>query len=437
MSAILHFDVPERGHMTPLEKMRTVMTTIAAAPADMSFATIIEEERKAFKGMHVVYATHFHDSYVQQVRMDQIEAECALVCGLFDGSGLLFYSDRIYRDMQRGPAQIMLDFSIGFDKNVCDNIRRYVEGRGIDRPDDLRQLLHMIRGRQDRGFNYDFFAYLVEEYEHFFVPNNDRPGNTMFALKVLDHIDEATIARFPASPLTPSIRATALRAAQETLSWFFANDLLSGLQLDQRKIYVILLKGLQLKWQGWSTSQALGELAGFSLQTLGKLAKREIYFAWKMMGGDGMIYPFFQPVLSPSAKSLNQLKGMSWDLTMLRWAETMSGVQRTSSAGTADFFIPFVASNDRRFREMVIACPLKAIIIDRHHKIMNLVYRDELIYQITLHEQMEEAGIGLGSVADQERRLRAPLNKGRIENAIVELEIEARVFLDQAAGCSA
>ncbi len=415
--------------MTPVEKMRTVMTAIATMSPSASFASIIDAKREAFHGMHVAYATHSHDSYVQQVRMDQIETECALVCRLFDGSGLLFYSDEIYRDMRHGPARIMLDFSIGLDKNVCDNIRRYVEGKAIDRPDDLRTLLQMVRGRQDQDFNYDFFAYLVEEYEHVFVPNNDRPGKTMFALKVLDHIDEVAISRFPLSPLTSSIHDKAWREAQEALSWFIANGSLSAFQLDQRAIYAVLLKGLQIRWKEVPINQTLGELARFSLQTLGKLAKREIYFAWKMIGGDGTVYPFFQPAFAHSEKSLKKLKGISWDLTMLRWAETMSGMRRAVRGEMSDFFIPFVASHDRRFREMVNACPLKAIIVDHRTKNMNVVYRDELAYQVALQEQMARASITLGSPQDQVRRLRAPLNKARIENTIAELEMEACRFL--------
>jgi hypothetical protein len=419
---------------TPIERMRIVMSAIASAAPSISFADIIDSEREAFMGIEVAFAAHAHDSYIQQVRIDQIEQECALVCSLFCGFGLLFYSDRIYSDMQSAPAPIALDYSIGLDKNLCENIRRYVEGRSLDRPDDLHRLLQLVRGRSDKAFNYDFVAYLIEEYEHFFVPNNERPGNTVFALKVLDYLDADAIARFPASPVTPDIRLKAWKDTQESLSYLFANESLASLQVDQRAIYAVLLKGLVLKWQGLLAKPALAELARFSLDSLRKFAKREIYYAWKLMGGDGIDYPFFQPAVNPSKNSLSKLKGISWDLTMLHWAQIMSGAQRISKPGIPDFFIPFVASNDKKFREMVAACPLKAIILDRKNKIVNMVFRDELAYQTILQEEMGKAGIYLGTAQDQARRLNAALNSGTIEHTIAGLEREANECAQMRVG---
>jgi hypothetical protein len=418
--------------MEKVIKMRKVMTAVAAAPPTKSFASIIDEERDAFQGIDVVYATRGHDSYIQQVRLDQIEATCPLVTSLFNGSGLLFYSDRIYRDMMRGPAPILLDFSVGLDKNICENLHCYVKNKGFSKVPEMLQLLKLMRGTGERDFNYDFLAYLVEEYDHIFVPNNDRPFNTLYALKVLDHMDLNTLMSFPRISISAATHDYALKAAHKTLSFFLANGSLADMQEQRQVGYLVLLKALQLHWAGTAAGTALGELAKFCFDEFGKFPKREIYFAWKLLGGDGQHYSFFAPAVQRTDASLKRLKGMSWDLTMLRWAEMMSYSQRTHAQGTADFFVPFVASMDQKFRDMVNACPLKAIIIDRKNKIINSVFSDEIRFQVRLQDNMGQAGVNFGNAVDQARRHAAALPINRVNHKIQILESEIRAMLPSA-----
>jgi hypothetical protein len=418
--------------MEKIIKMRKVMTAIATSPPTKSFAAIIEEEREAFMGLDVVYATRAHDSYIQQVRLDQIEAACPLVTSLFNGSGLLFYSDRIYRDMEQGAAQIMLDFSIGLDKNVCENLRCYVNNKGFSKIEEMRRLMHLMRGSGENGFNYDFLAYLVEEYEHMFVLGNDRPFDTLYALKVLDHLDQTALARFPSISVTPSTRDYALAAAQETLAFFLANGSLASMQEQRQVGYLVLLKALLLHWAGKTADVTLGELTRFCIEEFGKFPKREIYFAWKLLGGDGNQYRFFAPAVQRTQASLKNLRGISWDLTMLRWAELMSSSQRRHSQGVPDFFVPFVASTDQRFRDMVAACPLKAIVIDRKGKMLNSIFYDEYAFQACVHEQMERVGARFGDSKNQARRHTKALPINRVEQLIALLEGEVQAMLPEA-----
>jgi hypothetical protein len=419
--------------MNAVEKMRKVMTAIAAAGPSVSFASIIEDERDAFLGMHVTYSTYAHDSYIQQLKLQEIEQRCPLVTSLFDGSGLLFYSDRIYSDMRNGPAPILMDYSIALDKNICEILRCYVKNVGFSRPDDVYKLLQLMRGEEKPNFNYDFFSYLVEEYEHMSVPNNVRPFETLYALKLLDRLEISDFSSFPKLAIKDEAKDQAMLEAQQTMSWFFANDLLSEFRAGHRAVYAMLLKALLMKWSGASQETALAELAAFSLEVLGKFAKREIYFAWKMLGGDGQDYRFFAPAATPSRKSISNLMGMSWDLTMLRWAEMMSALQRAHADGVPDFFLPFVASADQRFRDMIAACPLKAIVLDRQNKIVNSVFRDEMDFQLRLQEQIGRAGLSFGTLKDQGRRHNASLRIGPIEDAIAGLEKHASKFVEKAA----
>jgi hypothetical protein len=407
------------------------MTVIATSPSTRSFARMIEEEYDAFQGLDVAYATRGHDSYIQKIRLDQIEETCALVTSLFNGSGLLFYSDRIYRDMQEGVAPILLDFSIGLDKNVCENMRCYINNTGFSREAEMLRLLQLVRGGK-MEFNYDFMAYLVEEYEHMFVPNNDRPFNTLYALKVLDHLEQRTLESFPRISVEPRTHEYALSAAHETLAFFLANGSLAVMQEQRQVGYLVLLKALLLHWSGKTAEAALGDVAKFCLEEFGKFPKRELYFAWKLLGGDGKHHNFFAPAVQRTHTSLKRLKGISWDLTMLRWAEMMSSSQRQHPQGVPDFFVPFVASTDQKFREMVAACPLKAIIIDRKNKMLNSIFSDEFQFQLCVQENMERIGAGLGSAEDQARRHAKPLPIDHVNQKIRVLENEINALMPKA-----
>ena len=418
--------------MEKVLKMQTAMTAIAVAPSTKSFASIIEEEREAFQGLDVAYATRAHDSYIQKVRLDKIEAACPLVTSLFNGSGLLFYSDRIYRDMKTGPAPIMLDFSIGLDKNICENLHCYVKNKSFSKEREMFQLLQLMRGAGAADFNYDFLAYLVEEYEHMFVPGNERPFNTLYALKVLDHMNADILASFPRISVDQETHDYALNAAHETLAFFLTNGSLAAMQEQRQVGYLVLLKALMLHWAGMAAGDALAELVKFCLHEVGKFPKREIYFAWKLLGGDGHHYGFFAPAVQRTHASLKRLKGMSWDLTMLRWAELMSSSQRKHAQGTPDFFVPFVASTDQKFREMVKACPLKAIVIDRRNKMLNSVFSDEFQFRICLEESLARADVGFGSAGDQARRHARAVPIDYINLMIKKLESEMHAKLPDA-----
>jgi hypothetical protein len=167
-------------------------------------------------------------------------------------------------------------------------------------------------------------------------------------------------------------------------------------------------------------AEKLRALVQFGVDALGKFSKTGIYPGWKLFGGAGKTPSFFAPAEAPSASTLNTLRGMAWDVTFLRITERLSGVRRSVAGRDADFFVPFIASYDRKFKALIQACPVAAIVTEPELGITNTVFRDELKFRLAL--DAAKADQQLGSFGDQFSRLKAELDSERLETAIAGLE---------------
>ncbi|WP_175760747.1 MULTISPECIES: hypothetical protein [Burkholderia] len=417
--------------MNHVQKIRRALTAIASADQGASFKSIIESDRECFHGLHVMYATRATTLDIQGIQLDKIERECPLLKSFFDGSGLLFYTDDIYQKSLTGNAPINMDFSVGLDKNVTDAIRLFVEGKQPSQPHNLYTLLHLVCGRGERSFNFDYFAYLSEEFEHFAKEGNNRPIQTLRALKKLDHFAPGALDESPGKPIFTLSEGEIDTIVQHMLDPAVLGAGMRHLQTRRLVTYAVLLKAALLSWRGKHRKpvQALEELVMFSLETLGRFPKTDVYFAWKLLGGAGEVPRFFTPVTQPTSKSLERLRSMSWDLTLFRMAELSSATPRTIGTHQADFFIPFVATYDGKFRDLVSACPLRAIVIDYSFKAVNLVFRDEMPFQLDLQAASERVMHQLNDPHASARRLHSDLDHEQLERAVRTLEQDVLAHL--------
>ncbi|MGZ3182486.1 MAG: hypothetical protein ACXU8N_08600 [Telluria sp.] len=406
--------------MDEAEQFRRVLTAIASAPPGAAFGAIIESERAAFQGMHVTYATRATELHLNEIRLDKLNAACPLLHSLFDGTGLLFYSDEAYSATLAGRASIILDYSIMLDKNVCEEIRRYVRGKQPSDPVALGQLLRLVRGRRE-NFNYDFMNYLAEEYEHFTQATNDRPLQTFYALKRLDYLNELDLAAFPTLSTSAEIDSSVQRAVEDMVKAIYGRGAVRQLFLNRKAAYAVLLQAAILRWEGTAPLDAMTALVELSVRHLGKLTKIELYFGWKLVNLQQRLPAFFRPIERPKPGLRSVLRGMAWDLTFFRSAEILASMPRAVGTLQAEFFVPLIASADTKFRQMVAACPLKAIVIDRRAQRINSVFRDELDFQEILDQALAHAAIDR-SPAAQQGRWQATLEESELDRIIQRLE---------------
>jgi hypothetical protein len=409
--------------MTPVEKVVRAMTAIAYLGDTRSFKDIIESEREAFRGLQVVFATKVKQTDIHGIQMNEISDHCPLVCNTMGAQGLLFYSDKVYANTLKQETEIAVDYSISFDKNICKNVNLLAKGKNLDQPENFRALLQLVKGRGDQSLNFDYFAYLAEEHEHFFVPGNTRPKDTLRALKMLDFIVPDCLYQSPMVATYCYDEAVLSSAVEDAMRAVVHSEFMDDILARQHGTYAMILKAVLLSWRkDLSLTEKLRTLVLFSMRALGKFSKTEIYMGWKMFGGAGLPPPFFSVVAAPSASSLQTIRGMAWDVTQLRITEQMSGVRRTAGDREADFFIPFIASYDKKFKLLIEACPVRALVTAPELGLTNTIFRDEVQFRTAL--ELAHADRQLGTFAEQSRRVEAELDSHRIAAETAELENE-------------
>ncbi len=388
-------DIGKSDAIAAAQRMSEAISAIVYASPENSFESIIESNRENFRGLRVICASKAAKLNKTSISLREIESLCPLFTSFFDGNALFFYTDDIYRATMEGTAQITLDFSVILDKNIAEAFRCFSIGKGVSKPTDIYKLLVLLKGSGAENLNFSYLAYLTEEYEHFGDTKNSRPIRTLTALKLLDHICPDALAVSPGKPKFLCSYQDAEAEAKETLSLFSESGQMEVLQTRRLATYAMLLKAMLLRWSpSFTISGALNELLAFSVQRIGKFAKQEIYFGWKLMGGVGLVPKFFLPIQVPSTNALSHLKGISWDISLLRSLKVHFALQRSVGDKKCDFFVPMLASLDKSFKLLVDACPLKAVVMSDAANSISLIFHDELQFQEALNIAMDSKNRG-------------------------------------------
>jgi hypothetical protein len=124
----------------------------------------------------------------------------------------------------------------------------------------------------------------------------------------------------------------------------------------------------------------LRELLHFSIYKLGVIPLTEIRLIWSGMTSNRGS-SFFGPITGKSPEMLKKIRGMAWDMTLLRVMEQIATV---SQVGT--FFIPYFVSMDHRWRELLRLNPVELMLIDDERRCVLFARADEQEFQHVLRE---------------------------------------------------
>jgi hypothetical protein len=97
--------------------------------------------------------------------------------------------------------------------------------------------------------------------------------------------------------------------------------------------------------------------------------------------------PFFGPITGRSKTMLEDIRGMAWDMALLRVLEKNATASRLGS-----FFIPYFVSIDRRWRHLLRLNPVRMMLIDDVHRRVLFARTDELAFQ-RLFEECAQTGL--------------------------------------------
>lgn len=370
-----------------IQRMQDTLNAIVFHDPENSFSNLIESNRELFREFKLIYSTNNMEADFASSSLDMIEEECPALKKFFYGSGILFYSDELYeRTKREGKIEILLDYSLSLDSNAAELFRVWENEGSLDKNQErFEGLVRFIKEGTESGFNFDYSFFIIENLIDSMDENNHRPFSTIRALKRFDHLEYDKELFDVTSPSFNEGIASAGKRAIETLYAFHSSKEVLGI-LDRRKgLYIVLLKAVLLRQEkGVSLFDQLGKLISFTLDTLGKFAKTEIYFAWKFLK-HGSDFRFFNPISQLGKKSIKNIRGMSWDLFAIRYQETLA-----SKSYTGDFYVPFFASFDNKFVELAKACPIRCVLIDDRDKRVITIHLDEYEYQADINSSITQ-----------------------------------------------
>ena len=366
-------------------------------PETSSLAQLISPNLHTFSGFRLIYSTNNIVTDFGGISLSDLEDNCAPLTRFFGGTGLLFFDEHLWQEtINKQRVEIPVGYSLSFDTQVAEAFRRYESNKTVEDWDWFCQLVKFVK---EREFNFDYTFYIVEDLVHIFNLSNLRPFNTIRALKRFDHLDFDSFKRNPEAPIFGEDRESAGKRAAETIYTFQNDDFIKRSLARRKGLKLVLLKAVQLRWTSPQSFQDnLSELVEYSMKALGRFAKMEIYFAWKLLKyGDE--FCFFNPVAKPTESALKKINGMSWDLFSIRNQELLATFTKTGR-----FQVPFIATFDRRFKQLIKACPVRCLLIDDTEGRINTIFTDELEFLIDVHEAISQEAHSI--IADPDEKLK-------------------------------
>lgn len=311
------------------------------------------------------------------------------VTPFFEGPRAFFMSAgaSIQARLTGGRSNALIDFSLSFDSNFADKMRAAIAGENIQQVvrDRVNEVL-MLKAR-NRNVQFDVLPFLIENTRLTRDdPRNERPLNTLIAFRMLDHLDWDAFrddpSRFVFDVPCEELKASLLPEAMVFLSELQTSGNVIRHEARSAGTQAMLLRFARLWHEKRKPDKRriLGDLLHFSIHHLGHIPLTELHLIWSGMTSESGA-PFFGPITGRAKTMLEDVRGMAWDMTLLRVLE-----KNATASQLGSFFIPYFVSIDRRWRHLLRLNPVTMMLIDDAHRRVLFARADELAFQRVLEE---------------------------------------------------
>ncbi|MCL6354314.1 hypothetical protein EXT68_02120 [Pectobacterium parmentieri] len=300
-------------------------------------------------------------------------AENEQIISFFEGPRAYFMSAgaSLQAHLTGGKSNVLIDYSLSFDSNFAEKMRAVVSGENIQEVERNRVIEILMLKAHNPRVQFDLQPFLIENTRlSRDNPQNKRPLNTLIAFRMLDHLDWK---RFRESPGTfvYSKSADILRAELLVDAEAFMQKIQSSEYIAQQEAKSAFNQALLLRFATlWHSDSKLDhklilrQLLIYSVRKLGAIPLTELQLIWRGMTSSP-VAPFFGPIIGKSREMLKAIRGMAWDLTLLRLLEQVATASQNGS-----FFIPYFVTNDGRWRKLLQLSPVNMMVIDdRDHRV--------------------------------------------------------------------
>ncbi|KDN97017.2 hypothetical protein [Pseudomonas donghuensis] len=318
--------------------------------------------------------------------------------------------------LQAGRSEILLDYSLSFDSNFAERLKRLINQTTASADQDLARVktILMLKANNPR-VQFDILPFLYENVRlSRDDTSNERPIDTLVAFRTLDYLDWDRFRKTEELHFNgESIHALKgrLRPAAERLIYgLHANE-----EFLRHEASVLATEALLLRLAGlWhapnrDVKAIFGQLIDYCVNDLGFIPMTDLSLIWKGIATK-QAARFFGPITGRSHTIFEKIKGMAWDLSHLRLLERMAA---QNSYGA--FHIPFFVSLDAKWRELLRLNPIRFMLFDDHTRRMLSGRADE--------ERFQE--ICLSSVSESTKRLLSHEQVAKRRAAASSLSIEA------------
>lgn len=311
------------------------------------------------------------------------------VTPFFEGPRAFFMSAgaSIQARLTGGRSNALIDFSLSFDSNFAEKMRAAIAGENIQQVDRDRVNEVLMLKARNRNVQFDVLPFLIENTRLTRDdPRNERPLNTLIAFRMLDHLDWDAFRDDPIR-FVFDVPCEKLKASLRPEAVAFLSDLQTSGDVIRHEARSAGMQALLLRFARlWHEKRKpdkrriLRELLRFSIHHLGHIPLTELHLIWSGMTSESGA-PFFGPITGRSKTMLEDVRGMAWDMTLLRVLEKNATASRLGS-----FFIPYFVSIDRRWRHLLRLNPVTMMLIDDAHRRVLFARADEPAFQRVLEE---------------------------------------------------
>lgn len=314
------------------------------------------------------------------------------VTPFFEGPRAFFMSAgaSIQARFTGGRSNALIDFSLSFDSNFAEKMRAAIAGESIQQVDRNRVDEVLMLKARNRNVQFDVLPFLIENTRLTRDdPRNGRPLNTLIAFRMLDHLDWDAFrddpTRFVFDVPCEELKASLRPEAEAFLSELQTSEHVIHHEAKSAGTQALLLRFARLWHEKRKPDKRriLSELLRFSIHNMGAIPLTELHLIWSGMTSE-LGSPFFGPITGRSKTMLEDIRGMAWDMTLLRVLE-----KNATASQLGSFFIPYFVSIDRRWRHLLRLNSVRLMLIDDAHRRVLFARTDELEFQHILGECMQ------------------------------------------------
>lgn len=320
-------------------------------------------------------------------------AENELIISFFEGPRAYFMSagTSLQAYLTGGKSNVLFDYSLSFDSNFAEKMRAVVSGESIQEVERNRVIEILLLKAHNSRVQFDLLPFLIENARlSRSNPQNKRPLNTLIAFRMLDHLDWKRFRESPGtfvySKSVDTLRAELLEDAEAFMHKMHSSECIVQQEAKSTFNQALLLCFARL-WHRDSNRDhklILRQLLIYSVTKLGAIPLTELQLIWRGMTSSP-VSPFFGPITGRSREMLKAIRGMAWDMTLLRLLEQVATATQNGS-----FFIPYFVTNDSRWRELLRLSPVKMMVIDdKDHRVL-IARRNEREFRAILKECLQD-----------------------------------------------